>query len=139
MDSRSLETLVIREHPGARTTHEIAYQLTEILPIRSHEDFIRQARIAVGGEEIPAKMLGPLLPEELFPIEDESDLVRKIAAAVRVATDVLQHYPPTDLRDTHRELLQELTSERVIATGVGVAMFRGPGLAEVTEPEGSQQ
>jgi hypothetical protein len=136
-DPKTLESLVIREHPGARTTHEIAYQLSEILPIQSHEDFVRQARVAVGGKEIPAKYLGPLLPAELFPIEDEADLVRKVAAAVRVATDVLHHQPSQKLHETHHALLEELTTERVIGARNGIGIFKGPGLFEVTEEKES--
>jgi LmbE family N-acetylglucosaminyl deacetylase len=132
-EHKDLRDAVIQAHPGARTTYELAHQLTEILPIESHEDFVSKARLSVGGKELPAKELAPSLPAELFPIRDQADLVKKVAAVVRVAGQVMQHDPPTRAAEAHMRVAFELAGESPASRQVGAAVFRGPPLFKVTK------
>ena len=128
-----LREAVIEAHPGARTTYELARQLSELLPIESLDDFASDARISVGGREVPAKDVAPSLPAELFPIRDEADLVRKLAAVVRVAGHVFQREGPVNAAEEHQRVAFELAAAGAGDCQAGVGVFRGPPIIEVTD------
>jgi hypothetical protein len=135
-DDKDLMEAVIEAHPAARTTYELARQLSELLPIESLDDFASDARISVGGRELPAKDVAPSLPAELFPIRDQADLVRKLAAVVRVSGHVFQNEGPVNAAEEHRRVAFELAAASGGMRQVGVGVFRGPPILEVTdEPE----
>jgi hypothetical protein len=119
--------LVIQAHAGARATYEIARQLSEALPIESADDFSDKRPVSLAGHKVSSEDLKAVLPEEVFPIRDQSDLVAKVAAAVRVAEDVLSH------EGGHREMpkriapLAEQLAVRPRAQ-VGAGFFGGPSV-----------
>jgi hypothetical protein len=137
--TEDLDRLVIEQFPAARTTREIAYQLTEILPIESLDRFVETGRISVGGREIPTKAFKHMLTEEMFPIRDSEDLVRKVAAGVRVATDQIHARAPKHLNDEQLRLVEDLVAERTPSSArPGFGVFRGNGLLDPVK-EGSEE
>ena len=123
--------MVIQAHPAARTTHEVVHQLSELLPIESLDDFVRDARISVAGEEL-GEGLRPWLPPELFPVRDQADLVTKVAAAVRVAGHILRREQPRHASEAHLRLARELAGEE---PRVGIGALRGPSIFKVDVEE----
>jgi len=124
---------VVEAHPAARTTYELARQLSELLPIESLDAFAGDARISVGGREVPAKDVAPSLPAELFPIRDQADLVRKLAAVVRVAGHVFEREGPVNAAEEHQRVAFELAAASGGGRQVGVGVFMGPPIIEVTD------
>jgi hypothetical protein len=129
-DHAKVRELVIQAHPAARTTDEIVRQLSQLLPIESLDDFVRDARLSVAGEELRAEDLRPWLTEELFPVRDQKDLVEKTAAAVRVAGHILRRKKPRNPSEAHLRLVRELAGDE---PQVGVGVFRGPSIFKVSE------
>jgi hypothetical protein len=129
-DHERTRALVIRAHADSRTTYEIVHQLSELLPIESLDDFIRDARLSVAGEELRVEELRPWLTEELFPVRDQEELVEKTAAAVRVAGHILRRKKPRNPSAAHRQLVQELAGDD---PQIGVGILRGPSVFGVRE------
>lgn len=85
-ETNRLESLVIEHNAQARITLELARQLEGLLPIASMAQMTEQiGEVVVQKNRLPLKIFAPHVGNELFPITDVEDLVRKLSGGVRTA------------------------------------------------------
>lgn len=125
-DPDKLAALVVQTHAATRATFDIVRQLNELVPIESKEDFVKQARLSLGEEEISVEEIAGYLPEALFPIRDTEELVRRVAATIRVSGPVMASMKGAVRPAGIAKLLDELEAERAPVL-TGVAHFGGRG------------
>ncbi len=82
---RHLAEEIISHFPDAALAYEIARELAPHLPLRNLEA-LTERELRIRGERFPTEALEGQLPKDIFPIESERDLARKVSAAVKVGT-----------------------------------------------------
>ena len=80
-NGETLRDLVIRHNPQAQATFELARQLHDRLPLKSAEEL--SDGLKLGDAYLSPELLNQLA-EPLFPIETPEDLVKRIAAMLRM-------------------------------------------------------
>ena len=122
-----LERIVIEHNAEARITHQVALQLVDHLPIASLEKLTAMVSdIVVENHRIPLAVFAPFIAEEIFPIDREEDLVRKLSAATRMAIAMAKE--GTIRNPTVNALLAGLGAEPDRRPAIPAGHFSGPSI-----------
>lgn len=129
--SRDLRDQVLAEFPLAHAVYEVASQLEALLPIESRDALLKglaQRALTVRDVKISADSLKAVLPDGAFPIASADALVRAVAGAARVVTELGARGTIAVKDPALSTVVSGLAREPVGRAAVATGFFGGPSL-----------